>query len=90
MAGASRSSAGRAVRVSLIFSASSHPAQSFPSSAGFMLETTKESTMSSLHSLLDDLVAAGSLYGWRLDAVLLGGMLWVLAAACAQLRFATA
>jgi hypothetical protein len=55
-----------------------------------MLETTKESTMSSLHSLLDDLVAAGSLYGWRLDAVLLGGMLWVLAAACAQLRFATA
>lgn len=46
--------------------------------------------MSSLHSLLDNLVAAGSLYGWRLDAVLLGGLLWVLATACAQLRFATA
>jgi hypothetical protein len=42
--------------------------------------------MSSLHSLLDNLVAAGSLYGWRLDALLLGGMLWVLAAGCAQLR----
>jgi len=55
-----------------------------------MLETTKEPKMSSLHSLLDNLVATGSLYGWRLDAVLLGGMLWVLATACTHLRFATA
>jgi hypothetical protein len=45
--------------------------------------------MSSLHTLLDNLLAAGSLYGWRLDAVLLGGLLWVLATACAQLRAAT-
>lgn len=39
----------------------------------------------SLRSLLDNLLAAGSLYGWRLDALLLGG---VLAVGCAQLRIA--
>lgn len=42
----------------------------------------------SLHSFLDNLLAAGSLYGWRLDALLLGGMLWVLAVGCAHLRIA--
>ena len=41
--------------------------------------------MGSLHSLLDNLVAAGVSYGWRLDALLLGAMLWVLAAGSAQL-----
>lgn len=44
--------------------------------------------MSSLHSLLDNLVAAGSLYGWRLDAIVLGGVLWAMTAGCAQVRLA--
>ena len=44
--------------------------------------------MSSLHSLIDNIVAAGTLYGWRMDAVLLGGVVWALAAASAQLRLA--
>jgi hypothetical protein len=51
-----------------------------------MLVVTRESTMSSLHSLLDSLIATGSLYSWRLDALLLGGMLWVLATGYAQVR----
>jgi hypothetical protein len=55
-----------------------------------MLVSRKESTMPSLHSLLDNLVAAGSLYGWRLDALLLGGVLWALATSAAHLRFTTA
>jgi hypothetical protein len=53
-----------------------------------MLMDRRESTVSSFHSLLDHALAAGSLYGWRLDAVLLSGMLWVIAAGCAQLRIA--
>jgi len=48
------------------------------------------STVSNLHSLLDSLLAAGSLYSWRLDGLLLGGMLWVLATGYAQLRTALA
>jgi hypothetical protein len=46
--------------------------------------------MSSLHSLLDNLIAAGSLYGWRLDAILLGSILWAVSASLTQLRVATA
>jgi hypothetical protein len=46
--------------------------------------------MSSLHALLDNLVAAGSLYGWRMDAIVLGGMLWLLAAGFTQIRIAIA
>jgi hypothetical protein len=46
--------------------------------------------MSSLHSLLDNLIAAGSLYGWRLDAILLGSILWAVSASYTQLRVATA
>jgi hypothetical protein len=55
---------------------------------GFMLVVTKEAPMSRLHSLLDNLLAAGSLYGWRLDVLLLGGVLWMLALGGAQLRIA--
>lgn len=44
--------------------------------------------MSSMHSLLNGLVAAGSLYGWRVDALLLGGVLWAATAGYSQLRFA--
>jgi hypothetical protein len=42
--------------------------------------------MSTLHSLLDNLAAAGTVYGWRIDAILLGGLVWALAAGFAQLR----
>jgi hypothetical protein len=55
-----------------------------------MLVVTRESTVTNLHSLLDSLLAAGSLYSWRLDGLLLGGMLWVLAAGYTQLRTALA
>jgi hypothetical protein len=44
--------------------------------------------MSTLHSLLENAAVAGSLYGWRMDAMVLGSMLWVLAAGAAQLRLA--
>jgi len=44
--------------------------------------------MSSLHSLLENVATAGSLYGWRMDAIVLGGMLWALTASSAHLRLA--
>lgn len=46
--------------------------------------------MSSLHSLLDNMVAAGSIYGWRLDAILVGSILWAISTSYLQLRVATA
>ncbi len=46
--------------------------------------------MSTLHSLLDNLAAAGSTYGWRIDAILLGGLLWALSVGYTQLRTAIA
>ena len=42
--------------------------------------------MSTVHSLLDSLAAAGTAYGWRLDAIVLGGLFWALAAGYAQVR----
>jgi len=42
--------------------------------------------MSPLRSFLEHAAAAGTLYGWRIDAILLGGMLWALAAGTMQLR----
>lgn len=44
--------------------------------------------MGSMHSLLDNLVAAGSLYGWRIDAIVLGGLLWAATAGYSQARLA--
>jgi hypothetical protein len=90
MAGASETSAGRAVGLAGIFSASSHPAQNWASSASVILISTKEPSMSSLHSLLDNAITAGSIYGWRLDAILLGSILWALATSYTQLRIAIA
>jgi hypothetical protein len=46
--------------------------------------------MSSLHSVLDNLIAAGSIYGWRLDAIVLGGIVWAFSIGYTQLRVATA
>jgi hypothetical protein len=34
--------------------------------------------MNSLHSLQQSLVSAGTRYGWRLDAIVIGGLLWML------------
>jgi|GEM_PF-4894053 len=42
--------------------------------------------MSTLHSLFGNLAAAGTVYGWRIDAIMLGGLLWALAASYSQLR----
>ena len=46
--------------------------------------------MSTLHAIFDSLAAMGSIYGWRIDAMLLGGLLWALAAGYTQLRATTA
>jgi hypothetical protein len=46
--------------------------------------------MTTLHSLLDNVIAAGSIYGWRLDAILLGSILWAISTSYMQLRVATA
>jgi hypothetical protein len=42
--------------------------------------------MNTLHSLLDNLAVAGTIYGWRIDAMLLGGLLWAVAASYGQVR----
>jgi hypothetical protein len=44
--------------------------------------------MNTLHSLFQNVTAAGSLYGWRMDAIVLGSMLWALTAGSAHLRLA--
>ena len=51
-----------------------------------MLDPATELEMSILHSLLENLTAAGSIYGWRIDAMLLGGLLWALATSYGQVR----
>jgi hypothetical protein len=45
--------------------------------------------MGSFHSLLDHMISAGSIYGWRLDAMLLGSILWAISTSYMQLRVAT-
>ncbi len=42
--------------------------------------------MSSLHSLLNNMVTAGNVYGWRFDALVLGVLLWALTVGRVQLR----
>lgn len=44
--------------------------------------------MGSIHSLVDNLVAAGNLYGWRIDAIVLAGLLWAIAAGSGRLLLA--
>jgi len=51
-----------------------------------MLISTDDPIMSSIHSLLDNLLAAGTLYGWRVDAIVLGGTLWLVAAGFNHVR----
>jgi hypothetical protein len=49
-------------------------------------ERDAESEMTTLHSLLDSLAAAGIASGWRIDAIVLGGLFWALAAGYTQVR----
>jgi len=45
--------------------------------------------MSSLaHSLITNLAAAGTAYGWRLDAILISALFWAMAAGVRQLQAA--
>jgi hypothetical protein len=42
--------------------------------------------MNSLHSILGGVVSHGTIYGWRLDAMLLSGIVWIVIASYQQLR----
>jgi hypothetical protein len=39
----------------------------------------QDNDMSGLQSLLDNLLTTGTITGWRIDAILIAGLLWVLA-----------
>jgi len=41
--------------------------------------------MSTLHSLAGNLIAAATIYGWRIDAIMISGLLWVLMASYQQI-----
>jgi hypothetical protein len=41
--------------------------------------------MSTLHSLTTNLIAAATLYGWRIDTIVISGVLWALAASYGQI-----
>jgi hypothetical protein len=43
-----------------------------------------------LHSLIDSVATAGTVYGWRLDAVLLTGALWIATSTARRLVSAIA
>ena len=45
--------------------------------------------MNSLHSLQQNLLMAGTIYGWRLDAMLMGGLLWILVELLSEWRLAS-
>lgn len=42
--------------------------------------------MNGLHSIAGSVVASGTIYGWRIDAMLMSGALWILIAAAQQVR----
>ena len=44
---------------------------------------------STLHSLIENLTLAGNAYGWRLDAVIVSGLLWAMSSSARQLRTAS-
>jgi hypothetical protein len=41
--------------------------------------------MSTLHSLTTNLIAAATIYGWRVDAIMISGLLWALVACYGQI-----
>lgn len=46
--------------------------------------------MRSLSSILDSIVTAGTIYGWRIDAIAIGGLLWALTSGYTKVRLAIA
>jgi hypothetical protein len=42
--------------------------------------------MTTIHSLSDNLVTAAIISGWRVDAILMGGLLWAFMSGYAQLK----
>lgn len=36
--------------------------------------------MSTFHSLTNNLIAAATIYGWRIDAIVMSGLLWAMTA----------
>ncbi|HET9849257.1 MAG TPA: hypothetical protein VFR68_11950 [Candidatus Dormibacteraeota bacterium] len=44
--------------------------------------------MRSFYSILDSILTAGTIYGWRLDAIMVGGLLWALASGYTRVRLA--
>lgn len=46
--------------------------------------------MRNLYSIIDSVVAAGTIYGWRIDAIAIGGLLWALACGYTKIRVAIA
>lgn len=46
--------------------------------------------MNNLHSVFQGVMMAGTLYGWRLDAMVMSGLLWAVLAAYDQVATAGA
>ena len=42
--------------------------------------------ISILRTLFEHLSTAGNVYGWRIDAIVIGGILWVVASSFEQAR----
>jgi hypothetical protein len=40
--------------------------------------------MSTFHSLINNLIAAATIYGWRIDAVAMSALLWAMTASYTQ------
>ena len=46
--------------------------------------------MRSLYSILDTIVTAGTVNGWRIDAIAIGGLVWALTSGFTKVRLAIA
>ena len=46
--------------------------------------------MNSLHSLQQNILMCATIYGWRLDAMLMGGLLWILVGLLSDSRLVSA
>ena len=46
--------------------------------------------MRNLYSILDSVLMAGTTYGWRIDAIAIGGLLWALTSSYTMVRIAIA
>ena len=55
-----------------------------------MLEPVEDLTMNSLHSIVGGAISNGAIYGWRIDAMLLSGIVWIVIAGYQQVRHSLA